>query len=641
MRPPRVIFFAALSLACVVGMSVLMSLALSSLLTRAMSELAWKLMGTMARHVAEEADLQAMFSDSLDRESRDRLGRRLFRGLSHVPELARLKVWDLEGTVVWSDDARLIGRHFPENRELRAALVSRDIVVGLPDLRKPDIAGERADFPAVAEIYVPVTSPSSGAVVGAVEIYTTAEPLFALVRRGRFAVWSISGLGSVVLYLLLLPVFRYANQRQTAYAAQLEREVAERTKDLRQAQQHLIQQERLHALGQMASGIAHDFNNALSLIIGRAELLLDNPEALGDRGKVTRYVTAISSGAKDAAQIVERLREFYRRREDTDVFGAVDVNRIAEQAVSLTKPRWNAEALAQGKAVTVETDLQPLPPIAGHDPELREMLTNLILNAVDAMPAGGTITVRTRVAVPAGGTTPPTAALASGPCILIEVRDTGTGMTEEVRRRCFEPFFSTKGERGSGLGLAMVFGTVTRHEGSIDVQSALGEGTTVSVYLPVRTPDRKERPALPARPAGPLRVLVVDDDPAVRDVLTEYLTRDGHTVVTAANGREGLKELVASAFDVVVTDRVMPSLGGEQFAITARDMAFDVPIILLTGFGSFIDPATEAPRGVDLVVAKPVTLESFRQALATAQASRRPPREARREAQRPEPGGTA
>ena len=225
---------------------------------------------------------------------------------------------------------------------------------------------------------------------------------------------------------------------------------------MKQTQQNIIQQERLRALGQMASGIAHDFNNALTPILGFSELLLKRSEGLDDRDTVERYLRMMNMAAQDAATVVgnSRLREFYRKREEGENFAPASLHDLVGQAISLTQPRWKDEAQAKGITIKMETDLQEVPLIIGDESELREALTNLVFNAVDAMPDGGTITLRTR---------------RDGNQVVLEVSDTGTGMTEEVRQRCLDPFFTTKGAHTSsrtGMGLAMVYGIVQRHEGS-------------------------------------------------------------------------------------------------------------------------------------------------------------------------------
>jgi signal transduction histidine kinase len=239
---------------------------------------------------------------------------------------------------------------------------------------------------------------------------------------------------------------------------------------LRTSEQSLAKTQRLSAVGTMASGIAHDFNNALMLIMGSGEILLSDVQ----RKRLTKenavpLINDILTAARDAATLVGQLRKFSRTGETGDVHQLIDLNSLLEQAVSFTKPKWDAQAFGEGRQIHVELDLQEIPVILGDAARLRDAITNLIFNAVDAMPKGGTITLRTR---------------AEEKYVLVEVSDTGIGMTEDVRRSCFEPFFTTKGQHGTGLGLAMVHGIAQHHLGKIDIMSAPGEGTTFALRLP-------------------------------------------------------------------------------------------------------------------------------------------------------------
>jgi nitrogen fixation negative regulator NifL len=372
--------------------------------------------------------------------------------------------------------------------------------------------------------------------------------------------------------------------------------------ELRAAHDQVVQQERLRALGTMASGIAHDFNNALAAILGFAELLCNRPDNLADTKKTLRYLQMINTAAQDAGVVVNRLREFYRQREEGEVFAPVDLNELIEQAVSLTQPKWKNQAEVRGVTIQVVTEPGEIRPVIGSEADLREALTNLIFNSVDAMPQGGTITIRTR---PANSQ------------VIMEVIDTGMGMTEEVRQRCLEPFFTTKGDRGTGLGLSMVYGIVQRHQGSVEIESAPGKGTTFRLSLPMA---QEEPPTstLESAPESirPLRALVVDDEEIVRQILREYLVGDGHTVETAGNGREALDKLSQSSFDVVLLDRAMPGLSGDQVAVAIKELKPDLPVILLTGFGNMMQAAGERPPGVDLILGKPVTIAGLRAGLA-------------------------
>lgn len=372
--------------------------------------------------------------------------------------------------------------------------------------------------------------------------------------------------------------------------------------DLSRAQRQMVQQERLAALGEMASGIAHDFNNALSPVVAYSELLLTRPNALDDKEKARSYLQYILTAGQDAANVVSRLREFYRQREPGTGHEPVKLNIIVAQAASLTSPRWKDQAQANGLDLRLIVMPGPVPPILGDEAELREMLTNLIFNAVDAMPADGTITITSR---------------ADGEHVVLAVGDTGTGMTEEVRQHCLEPFFTTKGQHGTGLGLGMVYGIVHRHGGTVGIESAPGEGTTVTIRLPFAGPSNSEAatPVPEVLAASPLHILVVEDEVLVRQGLLEYLAIDGHRVASADNGHEALEELRLARFDLVVTDRSMPGLSGDELAVAIKHASPDLPVIMLTGFGDLMTAAGECPAGVDLVLCKPVRLAPLREAI--------------------------
>jgi PAS domain S-box-containing protein len=374
--------------------------------------------------------------------------------------------------------------------------------------------------------------------------------------------------------------------------------------DLKSAEGQVIQQERLRALGTMASGVAHDFNNALVPILGFSELLLHHPDFLQDGDKARRYLQSMNTAANDAARVVSRLREFYRHRDADEAFTAVNLDRLVQEAVTLTQPRWKNQAEADGVEIKVVTDLREVPSIVANSAELREAMTNLIFNAVDAMPRGGTLTLRTRV---------------DGARAVVEIVDDGIGMTEETRRRCLEPFFSTKGEHGTGLGLSMVYGIVQRHDGTVEIDSRLGRGTTFRLWFPLS----RKLVHVAAADAAPrsvarLRVLIVDDQRSVRNLLGEFLAAEGHEVAAAENGPEGLDLFSRTPFDLVIVDRAMPELSGDEVAAAVKAANPGTPVIMLTGFGGMMDSVGEVPLGVDVLLGKPVTLAELRGAIARA-----------------------
>ena len=342
----------------------------------------------------------------------------------------------------------------------------------------------------------------------------------------------------------------------------LERTVQERTRrmqhalgQLRETQQQVLQQERLHALGTMASGVTHDFNNALSVIIGFSEMALNECEKQSGAGKLEQHLRSILIAALDGAKVVTRLREFYRVGGHEEPRARVDLNALIEQAISITQPRWKSQSQGGGVKIGIKTELGDVSPAAGDAAELREALANLIFNAVDAMPGGGTITLRTR---------------AEEDRVVVEVCDSGVGMSKEVQRKCLDPFFTTKGEHGTGLGLAMVYGIIERHSGTLKIDSEVGRGTTFVISLPKHT--SSEEIAENGAPAvtSPLRVLIADDQPLLCEILAEYLKNDCHSVISANDGREALEKFVVGAVDVVITDQAMPEMSGNQLACAIK-----------------------------------------------------------------------
>jgi signal transduction histidine kinase len=381
------------------------------------------------------------------------------------------------------------------------------------------------------------------------------------------------------------------------------RQLAAALSQLRNTQEQVIRRERMHALGRMANGIAHDFNNALAPILGFSELLLLKPHLAHDEAKLRSYLEMIHSAAKEGAKVVGQLRDFYRHRDSVEPFTPVVVNDLVEQVVTLTQPTWRDQALAAGVTIEIRTELGNVPTVVANEGELREALVNLVFNAVDAISKRGTITISTEV---------------QGRWLVITVIDDGCGMTEEVKARCFEPFFTTKEGEGAGLGLGSVYGIVRRHDGEIDIQSEPGRGTSVAISLPLDRGDKPQAPRPGSAATEPLRVLVVEDEPMVREVLGVYLSEDNHEVTMAENGREGLQKFCDGTFDIVLTDRAMPEMNGDELAAEIKKIRPDQPVVLLTGFGDLMSGAGEQPEGVDFVVSKPFTLNTLRNAIQKA-----------------------
>jgi signal transduction histidine kinase len=410
----------------------------------------------------------------------------------------------------------------------------------------------------------------------------------------------------VILRIKNLIENRFLHIEMQRQNAQLEQQVRERTAgldaaltELRSTQEQVVKQERLRALGMMAGGIAHDFNNALTMVLGYGELLLPWLKQQA-APRETAYLDHMIDAAKDAATVVSRLRDFYRPAENNEIRVPVDLNALVERVVSLTSPKWKNKCLADGVQIEVRTSLQDIPYILGNASEVREVLTNLIFNSVDAMPAGGTITVSTQQV---------------SEMVVVAVTDSGSGMTEGERERCLEPFFTTKGEGGTGLGLSVVYGIVQRHGGKIEIESQVGVGTTFSVHLPATTATEGILESPTERIDRTLRVMVVDDQEIINELLAEHLKSDGHVTACAQNGQEALSHFRTESFDLVITDQSMPGMSGAQLAAAIKECSPKTRVILLTGFGEEMMAAGGCPAGVDLVVGKPVSHDNLRNAI--------------------------
>lgn len=421
------------------------------------------------------------------------------------------------------------------------------------------------------------------------EFFTYLNTLYPIYTQGKQ--WAVGGISRNITN-------RKRNEQELQHKT---RELGNTLQELRSTQRRIIDNERQRALSQMASGIAHDFNNSLTSIQGFSDLLLQTPHKMNDPKIVKEYITLINTSARDAAQIVRRLRKFYRPS-DNEIIESIDINRLVEEAVALTEPIWKSNAQTRGAFITIEKQLAPDIAVKGNRTELHEVITNLIFNAVDAMPEGGSIRFVTR---------------REQDLIVIEVGDTGIGMEPGVLRQCLNPFYTTKGEAGSGLGLATVQGIMTRHQGRIDIHSQVGKGTTFVLCLPPAVPEKPE--TAPDKPVkqkqGPLKILVVDDEARQRYLLDEYLKKDNHLTETAVDGVDAMKKFNNGWFDLVITDHAMPELNGDALARCIKETAPEKPVIMLTGFGDMLEPEDVMPEAVDLLISKPVSLEQLRDAI--------------------------
>ena len=393
----------------------------------------------------------------------------------------------------------------------------------------------------------------------------------------------------------------------TLFAAQASAAIAnarmyEQTKvaydQLRATQHQLVQSAKLNALGEMAGGVAHDFNNILAAILGRTQLLLRSME----NTEIRRQLVVIEQAALDGASTVRRVQEFTRLRQD-EHFETVDIAQVLRDVVEFTRPAWRSGAKKRGLHVEVRQFLDSQQPVAGNASELREVFTNLVLNALDALPFGGLILITSQD---------------QGEAVVVRVRDTGVGMDAETQARIFDPFFTTKPVKGTGLGLSVAYGIVTRHHGTISVESQAGLGTEFVLTFPA------SRPALPGTTeslaGSPLefprmRILVVDDEEPVLEVLADMFRNRGQEVRTAMGGEAGITELQRFRPEVVFSDLGMPDVNGWDVARRVKSQAPETPVVLVTGWGSQLEEGSAQARGVDLIMAKPFSMDDVDAAL--------------------------
>jgi CheY-like chemotaxis protein/anti-sigma regulatory factor (Ser/Thr protein kinase) len=375
-------------------------------------------------------------------------------------------------------------------------------------------------------------------------------------------------------------------------------------KEAEHQRQVLAQAEKMRALGQMASGTAHDLNQSLGLIAGYGDLAQRAlQQAPIDTEALNEALPIISQAAIDGGQTVKRLLTFARIQPEGES-QHVELGALVREVAQLTAPRWRDATQATGRPISLLAETEGETVVEGWPISLREALTNLVFNAVDALPYGGTIRLSAR---------------RLGDDVVVEVTDSGVGMSAEVRERIFEPFFTTKGERGTGLGLAQVFGVVKQHHGTVAVESSPGAGTTIRlIFTPVSTPSTcTDGVETTSTTVSRLRVLAVDDEPTVGSMVRRILRPRGHSVVTATSGEEALRKLAEETFDVLISDVGMGTgMNGWELVERARPLWPEMHVVLATGWGAAIDPAEAQAKGVDAVIAKPYRPDDLERLLA-------------------------
>jgi GAF domain-containing protein/CheY-like chemotaxis protein len=388
--------------------------------------------------------------------------------------------------------------------------------------------------------------------------------------------------------------------------AQLFFQLKQTLRELKQAQDQIIQAEKLRAMGEMASGVAHDFNNVLAVILGNIQLLLHQLSHLGLE-EVRERLKTIEQSSKDGAETVRRIQEFTGKRRDRE-FISLSINELITDVVNITQPRWKDQTQKKGIQIAFGQKLGKIPLILGNPSELREVLTNIIFNAVDAMPYGGQITISTQ--------------RQADDWVEVRIADTGIGMTEEVKKRVFDPFFTTKGVTNSGLGMSVSYGIVKRHGGETLIESESGKGTTFILHLPTGYGEEKvEEKVLKRKPVEEVRsarILVIDDEESVRKILSQMLKAKGYEVVVASDGEEGIEKFKNERFDLVFTDLGMPRISGWEVGKTLKGMDPKVPIAMITGWGVELNKEKMNESGIDLIVSKPFNFDQVVQLVSEA-----------------------
>jgi len=369
-------------------------------------------------------------------------------------------------------------------------------------------------------------------------------------------------------------------------------------------EEQLFQAEKLRALAEMASGVAHDFNNALASILGNAQLLLFTVE--DEEAKESLRV--IEKVAKDSAQTVRRLQDFTRKRVHHELI-KVDINSIIKDSIEITKPKWKDEVQSRGIRVEVVSNLEDVPLVSGNASELREVITNLIFNAIEAMPQGGKIEVHT---------------FKKGKEVFIQISDTGIGIAEEAKKKIFEPFFTTKPFTNTGLGLSMSYGIIKRFGGEIEVKSKVGYGTTFAIILPSGGDGREEVISPSTLKTGrKARILVIDDEEFVRSVLARTLARGNHQVTLAEDGEEGLQLFKKGKFDIVLTDWGMPGMSGWEVCRLIKKISPHTPVGMITGWGTEMSQSQMEEYGLDFFISKPFDFNQIMNVVTETMESKR------------------
>jgi signal transduction histidine kinase/CheY-like chemotaxis protein len=594
--------FAALSFLCIMAFALSMGVALTSLLTRAVQEWEWENTAALARREVELRGIDTLLAAPrrpLDERSRHEISR-LMQGL---PEVVRVKVWDRDATVVWSDESRLIGQRFADNDELQEALAG-EVSVEIKTLQGREHTYERPSYTTLAEVYVPIVSKTTGQVVGVVEVYKNPVRLLATIQRARFVIWTLALAGALILYLVLFPLVRQVYGRQVreealqAHAADLETQVLVRTRELEAQREALFQAEKVAAMGQLLAGVSHELNNPLSTIVGYTQLLLMRVGA----GPMAEQLQKIAKSAERCTRIVTNFLALARQHPPERQ--VTRLNQLVDEAIELLAYSLRIDNIEVARRLAPD-----LPQLWADPHQLQQVIVNLLTNAHQAL---RTVSTRRRLAVA-------TRYERTTDRVVLDIADNGPGVPADIAGRIFEPFFTTKASgQGTGLGLSLCRGIVDGHDGVLRLETTPGGGATFVIELPAGTPAEPSgspgvEPALARAPGK--TILVVDDEPDVADLLAEALLLDGHHVDTANNGAAALTHLLETSYDLVFSDMKMPGMSGVELyeEVARRRPGLERRIIFITG--DTLNPVARQflDRTGAVSLSKPFDVDTIRQ----------------------------
>lgn len=382
---------------------------------------------------------------------------------------------------------------------------------------------------------------------------------------------------------------------------------------LSRSEKAAVRQEKLKALGLLASGVAHNVNNLLSPITGYADLLLKGEPDVSENGR--RLLKIMRNAGRDISETVLRLNQFSGRADEKEKMPVIDLNDVTSEMIRLTRPYWKDMPQKHGFTVTLITDFSPEPArVRGSAEEIRQAMTNLMINAVDALEQGGEVALAVQVK---NGET------------VFTISDSGSGMDESVLDRSLDPFFSTK-EQSSGMGLSVAYGVMRRHGGRVEMDSEPGRGTRVRLVFPTgpKSGDQLPEAAPEAEDGSPLRVLYVDDEPEVCEVMRQILESLGHEVDVAEGGVEGIEVFLKSvedspAYDLVITDMGMPKKDGLAVARAVKTASASTPVLLFSGWSAQTLEKNKGANVVDGIVSKPPTIDKVNHMIKAVMAGKK------------------